>query len=173
MQYLGISQQEPALPVVRLIAPTDIQEVAWKMGEYIGDRHSWDWINPSMWRIVGFESGNIIDFLQRYILVARQWKEPLTRENQDRFSSHFLSEYDYRESDLSEIFEAFFAIREAGLMPDTIYRPWSYEGTTLAEDIGAAAGKAVLPLGILAIAAVAVYAFFSKGAPAIAIAKTP
>jgi len=175
MQYLGISEQEPALPFVRLVSPTDIQEVGWKMGGIIADKHTWDWLNPAMWRIVGFESGNVIKFLKQYILIARQWQISLTPENKEQFKEYFVAQYEYRPDDLDELFDAFFQVRDAGLMPDTIYAPWTYESTTLAQDIGKAAGEAVksvfpkaLLFGVLGIAA---YAFFSRGIPKMTLEK--
>lgn len=168
MTYLGIDEQQPALPFIRLFSPTDIQETAWKMAKIIADRHSWDWINPTMWRIVGLESGNVIDFLRRYILVARTWQTPLTPDTAPQFKQYFIQQYDYRADDLEELFNAFFQVRDAGMMPDTIFAPWGYVPSTVAEDIGEAVTKNIWPkLLILSVLGLAAYGFATKGAPAI------
>jgi len=172
MQYLGIDEQAEALPFVRLFDPTDLQRVGWKMGGIIEGNHSWDWLNPTVWRVVGLESSNVIEWLKRYIEIARQWRLPLTHDTAPQFQQHFIEQYGYSASDLDEYFDAFWAVREQGLMPDSIYMPWEYQPTTVSEDIGQAVSKALSPkLIILAVLGVGAYAFFSRGLPRMTLSK--
>lgn len=173
MDFLGNAQGE-APPFVRLVAPTDKQQVAYKIGEAIADEHSWDWVNPTVWRLVGFESGKVLAFLDDYMLIARQWKMSL-EENPDTFMAYFVGNKGYPPDDVKVYFDKLLSLRRAGLVPDTVYRPWTYEQKSVAEEaaetVSTAVRKATIPFIVLALGGIAAYAFFSTGLPRFAAGR--
>jgi hypothetical protein len=78
------------------------------------------------------------------------------------------------EINLAEFLIALFTLGESGQIPSTIYTPYDYTPTSIAQDIGNVTGsvtesvvrnvsKNALPLGLIAALAIGAYAFFSGG----------
>lgn len=156
--YLG-DEQAPAPLFVRLVAPTDLDQTVKRMIDVIKDYYSGvDLLNLGLWRKLGWEGGPVVDFLQRYFIIARTRKEAVNEANMASFVADYLSRYPgSREDDTVDYFQALVDLAKAGMVPDTIYRPWTYEPQTLAEEIGGVVQKSVVPtiilFGVLAIAA--------------------
>ena len=132
----------PAAPFVRQIAPADIDIVAAAMADQLRKYHDWGatvWPFTDAWRVIGFDNGAIVTFLQRYVLTSRDWKISLTLDNWSRFADELQGLYNYSDADISDYLRAMLDTQAAGLMKDTIIKPYTYTPTTPLQDIQAAA----------------------------------
>lgn len=167
--HLGADEQSRSALFVRYINPSDLQKLSYRMRDSIKARLSWDWINPQAWRLLGFEGGPVETYLERLVLLQRQWGSTMTASNRTSFERVLVEKYGYNPEDVAIWTDAYLELFEAGLVPSTISQPWTYEPTTLAEDIGGTVKKSIFPaLALVGIAAVAVYGFTTQGIPGLA-----
>lgn len=170
-QTLGRDEQGTAPLFVRLFSPTDLQTVATKMAQLIRQRYGFlDKLNPfsSGYRLLGFEQENVEEFLQNYVLIARQLRIPLTPDTKESYAVHLVEQFDYKPEDVDVWLEAFLQVKSAGMVPPSIAVPWGYEPTTAGEDVTKALTKGIPIVALVGLAAVAVYAFSSQGLPRLA-----
>jgi hypothetical protein len=161
---LGADEQESAGLFIRWVAPTDFDRAQKKIAEILLDQFSWDTVNPTVWRVVGFDGAAVGEWLSRYILTARQIKKPLIG-NEEQYLAIFRDQYGYSTDDVHLYSDAFKLASNAGYITENISRPWGYEPETVADVVSASVKKSFLPVGILAVVAIAAYAFFSTGLP--------
>jgi len=174
-QPLGRDEQAPAPLFVRLINPTDLQRVSVKMCELIRQRYGWlDRLNPwsSGYRLLGIECENVTEFLQNYIMIARQLRLQLNENTRADFAAHMAEQFGYRAEDLDVWIEAFLQVKKAGMVPQSIAIPWAYEPTTVGEDVAKTVTRSLPVVALIGLAAVAVYAFSSRGLPRLAARRT-
>lgn len=176
MSNIGIDETQPALPFVRLVAPTDIQQVAAELSRIIKDYYpGFDLLNPDLWRKLGFSTleGPLIDFLQRLVQVERERGDSLTASNISSYYVAMKDRYGYSTEDLNDYLRAFTEAAAAGLVPDTILKPYSYTPTTAAEDVAQTVSRTVIPtLGPLLLGALAIYAAVTVLLPKLILRKT-
>lgn len=157
-QTLGIDQQDQGIPFYRFINPTDLDKVVKKMVEVINDNHSFDLVNPSLWALVGLGGDTVAAFMKRYILVARQLRKTLTQSTRAIYEAELNTRYGYNDKALDEYLDAYLQVLSAGLVPDSIARPWNYNESSIQSDIL----KTLIPL---VLGAVAVYGVATVGLP--------
>jgi len=167
---LGADDQESAGLFIRWFAPTDFDVAQKRIAKLILDKTSWDLVSPTAWRVVGFDASAVKTWLERYIFLARRERKELSG-NESLFKNLFISEYGYSEADINLYVDAFKSASSAGYITEIIRRPWGYEPETPADVVSSVVKKSMLPVGILAVAAVAAYAFFSRGLPRYAASR--
>lgn len=170
--YLGRDEQSAAPLFVRMWDPTDLQTVAWKMCDAIKRRLSWDWLNPQAWRMVGFDCGPVEQWLKDYIALSREQRVPLTDATRAQFAYDMVGQYGYDPDDIDIFIDEFLALKDQGLVPVSISKPWTYEPTSVREDITKEALTKVLPVAaLIGLAALAVYGFTTRGLPRLVASK--
>lgn len=166
-EYLGqLEQHETGLPFSRLVIGTDFDRTARKIVDRIKDYYPGvDFLNAGLWRKLGWNpsDGPVGQFLRHYIVLAGRWKEALDASNRGRFADAMVERYDMRREDVSDYIRALLELSQAGAVPDTIRKPWTYEYEP--PSLERAAGKAVAGIILLVIGGVAVYALASTIGP--------
>lgn len=154
-QYLGVDETKPGALFVRLVNPTESDKVAKELARLIRSYYSgWDLANIDLWRKLGWDVtriGNPLqDFLQNYILLARQEKSYLSERSKQWWIDTMHARYNIPMDDLKDYIRAMLDMISAGTMPDTILKPYTYEPTELGEDFS----KNVFPKLVLAAAVI-------------------
>jgi hypothetical protein len=167
MQYtLGIDETKAGLPFVRMIAPTEFDQVISIMLRRIKGYHGGiDFLNPGLWLEIGAEGGPVKDYLTYVMDIARTTKTAMTPENAPDFNTQIKEKYGLNSGYLIEYSKAYLECVETGEVPKEIREPWSYEPTSVAQDVGSGVTAGVKTLGPLILGAVAVYALVSAFLP--------
>lgn len=169
MQYTyGADETQPAGPFIRVIAPTDIQQVAEQMARVLKDSYPGiDLLNTRLWHLIGafVYSGPIVEWLQRVIALEREWRASLNESSADRFKNELRSRHGYTVDDVVDYNRAYLQVMREGLVPDSIRVPWTYQPETVAADIGKGAADVMKSVWPYLLGAVAVYAAVSAFAP--------
>lgn len=166
------------IPFQDWFAPSDVDTVAHRMGNLIGKNHSdLSLLNPfgAWYRIVGMDSNNVKTWLERFAMTARTRGDELTYATRESYRQDLMGKYGYSSEDLDEYFGAYFQLKDANLLPESLRNPSGYtpRQSSLPSAIGTVLGQTVqgatrsmwpqllLAGGII----VAAYAFFGKGIP--------
>lgn len=170
--YLGRDEQERSNMIMQIVSPSDMDRVALEMRTTILDYYpGLDYLNPTLWKRLGaIEGSRTNPFIRHYMQIASEKKDYIRDDNLSDFRNWIRWAYpaDYSEDDINDFTKALLDLSKKDRVPDTILKPWTYEGpTTIMEDFGnAAAGaakKAVLPIGTLIILGIGVAVFASGG----------
>lgn len=165
---LGVDETQPAPIFVRVIDPTDIQNVASEMARIIKDYFPGvDMLNTDLWHLIGAYtySGPIMDFLQRLIALQREWKQSLTKSTQDQFKAALQSRHQYSDMDISFYIRAYLQALQGGSVPQSIQQPWNYQPSSAATDVGKVAAESLKSVWPYLFGAVAIYGLVTAFLP--------
>lgn len=172
MQYevLGIDETSPAPVFVRLVVTPDITQATNDIEALIRAYYP-GFLNFDAIRKIGINlnpwSDKIMGFVQTVVDYERVVTQTLTRDNEAAFRDKVHEQHaDYRDDDVTDYFRAWNELLAAGKLPSTLTQPWGYTPTTIAQDVGAAAGEAasaasksgIGDIAPLVLGAIAVYA---------------
>jgi len=161
-----LEQQETGLPFSRLVIGTDFDRTARKIADRIRDYYQGiDLLNPGLWRKLGWNpsDGPVGSFLRHYITLAGTWKESLNASNRGRFTDALVERYDTPREDAADYVKALLELSQAGQVPDSIRKPWTYEYEP--PSIEGAARKAATGIILLVIGGIAVYGIATTAGP--------
>lgn len=173
MEYrepLGRDEQKPALPGVHLIAPTKFDRAVDGIKIVLRDWYSpLDIVNNfQLYGTLGIDH-TVMRFLHRVILYARKNKLDITSANKSRIMKGLQSQYGYSDFKTITMMDAILEAKKAGFLSPEIIRPYDYQPTSVLQDVGQGASKAVktnlLPIAVLGIGAIAAYGFATRGIP--------
>lgn len=160
-EYVGIDEQKTAPLFYRWFDKTDYDTTIFAMEKIL--KEQFPEVN------IGFSRSRLTGFLDRYIGEARKFKKSLFDRQFELWKNYFINKYNYDENDIHAFFTALKEARRDGDVPDTIFKPWTYTGGDVqpagVQIFTAAKKEIIAPLLLFGIAGIAVYAFFSKGAP--------
>lgn len=166
--YLGADQQSPSPPFLRTFYKTDFQRVRERMISILKQRAKWDLVNPSLWGQVGLTGAPIDDFLENYIAVASEVQKPLNRDTAALFKAMIYEQYGTPADRLDVYIETFITMADNNEIPKTILYPWTYTPeSSIGEDISKIVRRGGATIAVVGIIAVGVYAFASRGVPAL------
>jgi hypothetical protein len=149
------NEQQQGLPFVRFLFPSDADRVAQAMTQIIRDRYKLDWINPAAWGAVGIGGDAVFTFLRRLMLYQRSTKTVVDEANRFQYESYMSTKYGYSQKLSEQYFDAYLEVVNAGLVPNSILKPWTYTPSS-----------PIVQWVVIGLSAVAVYAAVSKGVPA-------
>jgi len=157
--YLGaLSEQDPGALFLRWVNPTEFDKAKLEIIDYLKRQHSWDLVNPKLWALVGFDGGPVVEFLKSYIEIAGTRKESVTRENMEIFVGQLQRDYNEKTAHSREYLRALIALRAAGEIPDTIYKPWTHTRTEPYEALTPAVQKTFNKLIWVGLGVAVIYA---------------
>ena len=123
---LGRDESLPGVPFIRLMNPTDFDNVREAMRITIKEKLNWDFINPLAWKTIGLAGGPIDKFLIDYKSIAIQRKEGYNPLNKKQWENIFIQGYGYDEESISLLLDTFWELYTANKIPQSIYQPWTY-----------------------------------------------
>lgn len=164
-ETLGIDQTKPATGIADLFTDTDFDRARDQLSIVL-------YKNPAVNDIM--KMAMPAQFLRDIISVMRELNLTLTPETYQTIQLRLLSRWPSRYTRLDyldEYMNAFLQLSNDGLIPVSIMDPANYIPEPDKSIFETLTKNAALPFAGFALAAIAAYAFFSKGLPQLAAAK--
>lgn len=159
---LGRDETIPGNILAQVVNPTEYDNAVDAIIKKLHELFSWDLVNPTLWKLIGFTGGPVKTWLTRYIQTSGLWNESYTTYDSEKWLSYFKQSFGY-DPELSKwYFDVLEQLTDQGLISINIYQPFNYTPTGTASAMGMEAPKEVVKYGISAVVIGAVIYFMSK-----------
>lgn len=137
--------------------PNAFDKASKAMIERLKDEYNYDLVNATLWKLIGLNGGPVRDFLMRYIKQAREWGKSYIKADWPQWQKTFISKYGYDDSTIEVYFRNFRVLQSEGRIPESIFKPWTYDPSKDYEGIGDKFLNEVSKYAKFALAGVAIF----------------
>lgn len=150
-EYLGRDELAPGMLFYRLIDPTDLDKAVAAMYRTI--KADFDD------KYIGWDSNKIYDFLNKYVILSREWRIPLTVDTKYKYTYAFVHRFKYTNTAAQTYTDAFISSVQQRTIPYSVIYPYNYKPTEVHTDLR----KYVIMAGLIAGGYIIISTSIKKG----------
>lgn len=123
---LGRDETIPGSITAQIINPTDYDNAVDAIINRLHEIFTWDLINPTLWKLIGFTGGPVKTWLTRYIQTSSLWGQSYSNFDSQKWLDYFRDSFGYDPEISKWYFDVLEELSDQGLVSINIYQPFNY-----------------------------------------------